>query len=177
MSVILSVSEESPSMKGILRNHRFLRMTEIISLHLWLGGRFLPISLFAFCVILSVSEESPSMKGILRLPLVAQDDRKWDKKWRCVMYFVYMLTNTHNTTLYIGVTGNLGKRLYEHKNQLVSGFSKTYNLHKLVYFESTTDVRSAIAREKQLKGWTRAKKNALIERMNPQWKDLGENLF
>ena len=90
------------------------------------------------------------------------------------MYYVYMLTNTHNTTLYIGVTGNLAKRLYEHKNQLVSGFTKTYNLHKLVYYEATQDVRSAIAREKQLKGWTRAKKNALINRMNPQWNDLSD---
>ena len=90
------------------------------------------------------------------------------------MYYVYMLTNTHNTTLYIGVTGNLEKRLYEHKNQLVSGFTKTYNLHKLVYYEATQDVRSAIAREKQLKGWIRAKKNALINQMNPQWNDLSD---
>ena len=88
------------------------------------------------------------------------------------MYFVYILTNTHNTTVYIGVTNNLERRLYEHKNQLVSGFSKQYNLHKLVYFEATKNVESAIAREKQLKGWTRAKKNALIEEMNPTWKDL-----
>ena len=93
------------------------------------------------------------------------------------MYFVYMITNMHNTTLYIGVTNNLERRLYEHKNHLVSGFSKQYNLHKLVYYEATTDVYSAIAREKQLKGWTRAKKNALIEKENPQWLDLSETLF
>ena len=93
------------------------------------------------------------------------------------MYFVYMITNMHNTTLYIGVTNNLERRLYEHKNHLVSGFSKQYNLQKLVYYEATTDVYSAIAREKQLKGWTRAKKNALIEKENPQWLDLSETLF
>ena len=93
------------------------------------------------------------------------------------MYFVYMITNTHNTTLYIGVTNNLERRLYEHKNHLVSGFSDQYNLHKLVYYESTTDVYSAIAREKQLKGWARAKKKALIEKENPQWLDLSEKLF
>ena len=93
------------------------------------------------------------------------------------MYFVYMLTNTNNTTLYIGVTNNLARRVYEHKNQLVSGFTKQYNLHKLVFFESTTDVYAAIAREKQLKGWTRAKKNALIEKENPTWEDLSEKLF
>ena len=93
------------------------------------------------------------------------------------MYFVYMITNMHNTTLYIGVTNNLERRLYEHKNHLVSGFSDQYNLHKLVYYESTTDVYSAIAREKQLKGWARAKKKALIEKENPQWLDLSEKLF
>ena len=88
------------------------------------------------------------------------------------MYYVYMLTNTHNTTLYIGVTGNLEKRLYEHKNQLVSGFTKTYNLHKLVYYEATGDVYSALSREKQIKGWSRAKKNALVNTVNPKWEDL-----
>jgi len=93
------------------------------------------------------------------------------------MYFVYMLTNTHNTTLYIGMTNDLRRRLYEHENKLVSSFSRQYNLHKLVYYECTTDVYSAIAREKQLKGWTRAKKNALIEKENPEWLDLSKKLF
>jgi len=78
------------------------------------------------------------------------------------MYFVYILTNWDNSVMYIGVTGNLEKRLYEHRNNLVDGFTKKYNVHKLVYFESTSDVRSAIAREKQLKGWRREKKNALV---------------
>ena len=93
------------------------------------------------------------------------------------MYYVYILTNTYNTVLYIGITNNLERRLYEHKNKLADGFTKKYNLHKLVYFDSTTDVRAAIEREKQLKGWTRAKKNALIEESNPNWVDLSEDWY
>ena len=93
------------------------------------------------------------------------------------MYYVYILTNTYNTVLYIGVTNNLERRLYEHKNKLAEGFTKKYNLHKLVYFDTTTDVRSAIEREKQLKGWARAKKNALIEEVNPDWLDLSADWY
>ena len=89
-------------------------------------------------------------------------------------YFVYILTNWNNKVMYIGMTNDLERRLYEHKNGLVEGFTKRYNVHKLVYFEQTTDVRSAIAREKQLKGLTRAKKNAIVEAANPRWKDLSE---
>ena len=88
------------------------------------------------------------------------------------MYFVYILSNWNDSVLYIGVTGNLPRRLYEHRNHLVDGFSNKYNTEKLVYFEETTDVYSAISREKQLKGWTRKKKNDLIAKMNPEWKDL-----
>ena len=91
------------------------------------------------------------------------------------MYYVYILTNKHNTTVYTGVTNNLERRLYEHKNKLVDGFTKRYNLDKLVYFDTTTDVQSAIAREKEIKGWTRAKKNHLINSINPEWKDLSED--
>ena len=83
-----------------------------------------------------------------------------------------MITNKNNNVLYIGVTNNLIRRMYEHKNKLVDGFSKRYNLYKLVYFEETTDVMSAISREKQLKGWKRIKKNALIEKVNPQWQEI-----
>ncbi len=93
------------------------------------------------------------------------------------MYYVYILTNTYNTVLYIGVTSNLERRLYEHKNKLADGFTKKYNIHKLVYFDSTNDVRAAIEKEKQLKGWTRAKKNALVESVNPQWRDLSEDWY
>ena len=92
------------------------------------------------------------------------------------MYFVYILSNWDDSVLYIGVTGDLPRRLYEHRNGLVEGFTKKYNIHKLVYYENTTDVYSAIAREKQLKKWNRAKKNALISKENPNWTDLSESL-
>ena len=88
------------------------------------------------------------------------------------MYVVYILSNWCDSVLYIGVTGNLPRRLYEHRNGLVDGFTKQYNVHKLVYFESTSDVYRAISREKQLKKWSRVKKNELISKMNPKWEDL-----
>ena len=88
------------------------------------------------------------------------------------MYFVYILPNWNDSVLYIGVTNDLPRRLYEHRNHLVPGFSSKYNTHKLVYFEETNDVYSAISREKQLKGWVRKKKNDLIATKNPEWKDL-----
>ena len=88
------------------------------------------------------------------------------------MYYVYILTNKYNTVVYTGVTNNLERRLYEHRNHLVDGFTKRYNLNKLVYFETTSDVDSAIEREKQIKGWKRDRKNALIESVNPLWNDL-----
>ena len=88
------------------------------------------------------------------------------------MYYVYFLTNWDDSVLYIGVTNNLPRRLYEHRNGLVDGFTTKYNVHKLVYYEYTNDAYSAISREKQLKKWTRAKKNALVVKENPQWRDL-----
>ena len=87
-------------------------------------------------------------------------------------YYVYILANKKNGTLYIGVTKDLFKRIYEHKQNLVAGFTKKYNVHKLVYFEATTDIQSAIIREKQLKKWNRDWKIELIEKSNPDWKDL-----
>ena len=93
------------------------------------------------------------------------------------MYYVYMLTNKSNKVLYTGVTNNLQRRLYEHQHCLVEGFTKKCNVHKLVYFEYTTDVRSAIAREKQIKGWSREKKNILINNFNPEWNDLTESIM
>jgi len=74
--------------------------------------------------------------------------------------------------MYVGVTNNLERRLYEHKNKLVDGFTKKYNVNKLVYYDNTTDVKSAIEREKQIKGWVRKRKNELVETMNPNWNDL-----
>ena len=88
-------------------------------------------------------------------------------------YYVYIMTNK-SKTLYIGVTSNMEKRAYEHKNKLIEGFTKKYNIIRLVYFEQTRDVNSAIAREKQIKGWLRKKKIALIEKANPCWEDLSE---
>ena len=91
------------------------------------------------------------------------------------MYFVSILSNWDDSVLYIGVTSNLPRRLYEHRNGLADGFTKRYNVHKLVYFEYTKDVYSAISREKQLKKWSRSKKNGLITDMNPQWRDLSDD--
>ena len=79
-------------------------------------------------------------------------------------------------TLYTGVTNNLERRVYEHQHHLIDGFTKKYKIDKLVYFEETNDVIAAISREKQIKGWTRKKKITLIESMNPDWKDLSEQL-
>lgn len=88
------------------------------------------------------------------------------------MYYVYFLTSQNNRVLYIGITNDLSRRLYEHKNGIFQGFTKKYNVHKLVYFEEYADVSSALSREKQLKKWIRAKKNALVEAVNPNWNDL-----
>ena len=89
-----------------------------------------------------------------------------------MQYYVYLLTNKLSTVLYAGITNNLERRLYEHKNELADSFTKRYHIHKLVYYEVTTDVKTAIEREKQIKSWSRAKKNALVNEMNPKWKDL-----
>ena len=93
------------------------------------------------------------------------------------MYYVYILSNWSDSVLYIGVTGNLTRRLYEHRNGLADGFTKKYNVHKLVYYEVTNDVYSAISREKQLKKWNRSKKNTLIRNTNPKWADLSDGLY
>lgn len=84
----------------------------------------------------------------------------------------YILTNTYNTVLYMGVTSNLIQRIYQHKEKLIDGFSKKYNVTKLVYFEQFDDMESAISREKKLKKWRRKWKQELIEVMNPNWRDL-----
>jgi len=91
-------------------------------------------------------------------------------------YYVYVMTNK-SRTLYTGITNNLERRVYEHKNKLIEGFTKKYNITKLVYYEISNDVEAAITREKQIKGWLRRKKIALIESVNPQWKDLSEGWF
>jgi putative endonuclease len=88
-------------------------------------------------------------------------------------YYVYIVTN-RSKTLYIGVTINLMHRVQEHKEKLTECFTSKYNIHSLVYYESTSSVHTALAREKQIKGWLRAKKIALINSINPEWKDLSE---
>ena len=91
-------------------------------------------------------------------------------------YYVYILTNAKRT-LYVGVTNNLVRRLYEHKHKLVKGFTEKYNLTYLAYYDETTNVISAIEREKQIKGWRRSKKIELIESVNPKWKDLAVDWY
>lgn len=91
-------------------------------------------------------------------------------------YFTYIVAS-RSLTLYIGVTGNLKKRVFEHKRKLHEGFSATYNCDRLVWFERFVEVGNAIAREKQLKGWRRAKKIALIAATNPTWIDLSESWY
>lgn len=92
------------------------------------------------------------------------------------MYFVYILASRRNGTLYVGITNDLVRRVYEHKNDLVDGFTKRYGVHLLVYYESTSEVLSAIQREKQIKKWNRVWKIELIERANRDWKDLYNEL-
>jgi putative endonuclease len=89
-------------------------------------------------------------------------------------YYVYIMTN-YSRTLYTGVTNNLQRRVAEHKSKIVPGFTQKYKIDKIVYFEVTNYVYSAITREKQIKGWVRKKKIALIESANPEWRDLSED--
>ena len=93
------------------------------------------------------------------------------------MYYVYILTNKTNTTLYVGVTNDLRRRLIEHQSGTFEGFTKKYNVHKLVYFEEFSEIDYAINREKQLKKWSRTKKNQLIETKNPNWNSYNETFI
>ncbi len=92
-------------------------------------------------------------------------------------YYVYILTNKKNGTLYIGMTNNLERRIYEHKKKLIEGFTYKYGLDKLVFMESYQYVQDAITREKRMKKWKRQWKINLIEEDNPEWKDLAENWY
>ena len=93
------------------------------------------------------------------------------------MYYVYILSNWNNQVIYTGVTNNLERRVYEHRNKMVDGFTKQYNIDKLVYFEQTTDVKAALEREKQIKGLRREKKNSLVNSINPDWSDLSSGWY
>jgi putative endonuclease len=92
-------------------------------------------------------------------------------------FFVYILTSSSRRVLYTGLTNNLHKRVFEHKNHLIEGFTDVYNATRLVYFESFDDIRNAIDREKQIKRWRREKKVALIRKFNPSWRDLAEGWY
>jgi putative endonuclease len=92
-------------------------------------------------------------------------------------YYVYILASERNGTLYIGVTSDLIRRVYEHKTDVVDGFTKEHGVHMLVHYEETSDVEAAIAREKQLKKWNRSWKKRLIEETNPDWNDLYDSLI
>jgi putative endonuclease len=92
-------------------------------------------------------------------------------------YYVYILASRKNGTLYIGVTSDLAKRIYEHKEKLIDGFTKEYNVHVLVYYEQHNEIEEAILREKQMKKWNRQWKIRLIEENNPEWKDLYEEIL
>jgi putative endonuclease len=89
-------------------------------------------------------------------------------------YYVYIMASP-SRVLYIGVTNNLERRVYEHRQKLIEGFTKRYNITRLVWFETTPSIEAAITREKQLKGWLRARKIVLIELMNPEWRDLSDD--
>ena len=92
------------------------------------------------------------------------------------LYYIYILASNRNGTLYIGVTNDLIRRVYEHKNDIIDGFTKKYKVHMLVYYELANDIYSAIQREKRIKKWERKWKMELIEKMNPDWHDLYEDL-
>jgi len=92
-------------------------------------------------------------------------------------YYVYILSSKRNGTLYIGITNNLLRRVYEHKNNIIKGFTEKYKVHNLVYYEIANDINAAITREKRIKKWKRQWKIELIEKDNPEWRDLYYDLI
>jgi len=90
-------------------------------------------------------------------------------------YYIYLMTNWNHRVMYVGVTTELVRRVYEHKNKLMEGFTSQYNINKRVYFEDTGDIHAALAREKEIKRWRRVKKDALVHTMNSDWRDLSED--
>jgi putative endonuclease len=136
------------------------------------------------CVIL----RSVATKNLTQILRYTQDDRKkrsddkgkgsgGDRRAKTMkQYYIYIMAS-RDRTLYTGVTDDLIKRVFEHKNKLIEGFTKKYNVTNLVYYEAVNDVQAAIQREKQVKGWLRKRKIALIETMNPEWKDLSDEWY
>ena len=98
-------------------------------------------------------------------------------QYRRRQYYVYIMTNRRHSPLYVGVTNDLVRRVYEHRNKLHKGYASKYNITMLMYYEVTDDVESAITREKQLKGWLKRRKVALIESVNPNWQDLAQDWY
>ena len=92
-------------------------------------------------------------------------------------YYVYLLTNWNNKVIYVGVTNDLQRRIYEHKEKKVKGFTEKYKVNKLVYFEQTTEIEVALNREKEMKKWRREKKDKLVENINPSWRDLSKDFL
>lgn len=90
-------------------------------------------------------------------------------------YYVYLLTNWNNKVIYVGITNDLERRIYEHKEKFLKGFTEKYNVNKLVYYEQTPDINAALNREKEIKKWRREKKNRLVVNTNPLWRDLSED--
>ena len=119
---------------------------------------------------------------IARVPRLSLRGAEGDEAISCIMswvtkqYYVYIMTNVRNTVLYVGITNDLIRRIYEHKEKLVSGFTKKYNIVKLVYYEVFEDIENAILREKQLKGGSRQKKVELVNSTNREWRDLYDEL-
>ena len=121
---------------------------------------------------------APISFAMLRMTIIWVQENKlvFNKRQEMYEYYVYIMSNK-TRMIYVGVTNDLERRVYEHKNKLVPGFTSRYNLDKLVYFDSTNDITAAIEREKEIKGWVRRKKTALINSMNPEWKDLAEEWY
>ena len=92
-------------------------------------------------------------------------------------YYVYLMTNWNNKVMYIGITNNLERRIFEHKQKVGQGFTEKYNINKLVYYEQTSDIIEALNREKEIKKWRREKKNRLVVKTNPIWRDLSEDFL
>ncbi len=122
-------------------------------------------------------QNNPVISTAGTTPWMEEVEQRLERSSRNLMlsdkgYYVYLLTNWNNKVMYVGMTNDLVRRLYEHKNKLVKGFTTKYNIDKLVYFEEARDVHAVITREKEIKRWRREKKDQLVVSVNPDWKDL-----
>jgi putative endonuclease len=128
-------------------------------------------------MILSLRGATATKQSIISSEISAQRYFAMNKQYYTGNYYIYLMTNYTNTVIYTGVTNNLIRRVFEHKNKIVEGFSKKYNIDKLVYYEATENAETAICREKQIKGGSRTKKINLIMRNNPEFKDLYQEII